>query len=97
MAGVGEPKARTELPASKDNDMSRVGSSLHLTTLISRNTSGPEKLLVLVHVERSAANGVWFKDASAEIVNETERGDNERRRSRELRATRGCGVIPCGR
>jgi hypothetical protein len=93
----GEGKARTELPTPKNNDVSRVRSGLHLTTVIRWNTSGCEELLVLIHVERSAANGVWLKDASTEIVNEAERGDNEGRRSRELCATRGCGVIPCGR
>jgi hypothetical protein len=52
--------------------------------MIRRDTSGPKELLVLIHVERNAANGIWFKDASAEIVNEAERGYNEGRRSREL-------------
>src|SRR5580698_3622818 len=88
--------ARTELPAPKDDDVSRVRSGLHLTTLIRRDTSGSKELLVLIHVERSAANGVWIKDASTEVMNEAERRDNEGRCSRELCATRGCGVIPCG-
>lgn len=58
------------MPAPKDNDVSGVRSGLHLTTVFRRNTSGSKELLVLIHVERSAADVVWFKGASTEIVNE---------------------------
>lgn len=39
---------------------------------------------ILVHVQRCAADGVRFEHASAEVMNEANRRENERRRAREL-------------
>lgn len=60
LAVVTSGRARTELTTTEDDDVSRfgVGSGLHLTTVFCWDTHGTEELLVLVHVERYAADGV---------------------------------------
>jgi hypothetical protein len=54
----------------------------------------PEKTVILIHIQWNTTNYVRFKDASAQIMDEAERRDDERRRARELRATVRGRVVP---
>ena len=64
---------------------------------LSGDTSGAEEASVLVHVKRSAAHGVGLEHARTEVMNEPERGHDERRRAGELLPSIGSRIVPVER
>ena len=49
------------------------------------------------HVKRSAAHGVGLEHARTEVMNEPERGHDERRRAGELLPSIGSRIVPVER
>lgn len=66
------PNSLTELTATQDDDMPRIMVDSHFATTVGRDTRSSEQLGVLVHVEGLTADGIWFEEPVAEIMNEAE-------------------------
>lgn len=84
----GEP--RTDLAAPDDDDVPATAFGLHLAPALSpRHARRPEQALVLAHVELlAAADDVGRELARAQVVDERQRREDERRRPRELDVVR---------
>jgi hypothetical protein len=86
----------TELTTPNHDYMPRRLRHIHLTPSVCRHASRPKESSILVHVERSSSYRVGGEKAFAEVVHESQRGDDEGGGAGKLGSSGGSWVISWG-